>query len=215
MPARRNRRSRRTCTLWQLALATIALASWCAAGNAQELTPRAYWPAPKGTRLAIAGYAYIDGSVLFDPSIPLYEVETRANTALIGYLQTFSLFGRSSNVLVKLPYVWGETQGFVETTPEKRSFSNFGDLSVVLAINLIGAPSMSVEDFPAFRAEPRPILGMSVEVVAPTGNYHGSQLINTGGQAIAGVKDAPSITLFSQIGKGRHNILNKNEISRL
>ncbi|MFV2071863.1 MAG: hypothetical protein ACC742_04315 [Thermoanaerobaculales bacterium] len=27
-----------------------------AAGAAQELTPRAYWPAPKGTRVAVLGY---------------------------------------------------------------------------------------------------------------------------------------------------------------
>ena len=162
------------------AVIAIALICWTAAASAQELTPRAYWPAPKGTRIAVAGYAHIDGNVLFDPSIPLYEVETRANTALFGYLQTFSLFGRSSNVLIKLPYVWGKTEGFIETTPASRKFSNFADLSITLAVNLIGAPSMTVEEFQAFRAEPRPILGMSVEVIAPTGNYHGSQLINTG-----------------------------------
>ena len=180
MAARHTRQKHGARAVWQISAIAIALAFWSVAGNAQELTPRAYWPAPKGTRLAIAGYAYIDGNVLFDPSIPLYEVETRANTALAGYLQTFSLFGRSSNVLVKLPYVWGNTEGLIETTTASREFSNFGDLSVTMAVNLIGAPSMTVEEFQAFRAEPRPILGMSVEVVAPTGNYHGSQLINTG-----------------------------------
>ena len=165
---------------WLLSAVTITLAFWCIAGSAQELTPRAYWPAPKGTRLAIAGYAHINGNVLFDPSIPLYEVETRVNTALAGYLQTFSLFGRSANVLVRLPYVWGETEGFIETIPASRKFSSFGDLSATVAINLIGAPSMTVEEFQAFRAEPGAILGMSLEVVAPTGSYSGSRLINTG-----------------------------------
>ena len=166
---------------WRCAIVAIAIVLWSVAGSAQELTPRAYWPAPKGTRLAVAGYAYIDGNVLFDPSIPLYEVETRANTALAGYLQTFSLFGRSSNVLVKVPYVWGKTEGLVGTDPANRHFSNFADLGVTLAINLVGAPSMTVAEFQAFRAAPRPILGMSIELVAPTGNYHGSRLINTGG----------------------------------
>ena len=163
------------------AVIAIALICWTAAASAQELTPRAYWPAPKGTRIAVAGYAHIDGNILFDPSVPLYEVESRVNTALVGYLQTCSLFGRSSNVLIKLPYIWGRTEGLVETTPESRKFSNFADLGVTLAINLIGAPSMTVEDFQAFRAEPQPILGMSVEVLAPTGNYSGSRLINEGG----------------------------------
>jgi hypothetical protein len=166
--------------VWRCSIVAIAIALWSVASSAQELTPRAYWPAPTGTRLAIAGYAYTEGSILFDPSIPLFEVDTRANTLLAGYLQTFSLFGRSSNVLVKLPYVWGETEGFIEDMPASRKFSNFTDLSVTLAINLIGAPSMNVEEFQAFRAEPRPILGMSVEVVAPTGDYSGNRLINPG-----------------------------------
>ena len=105
------------------AVIAIALICWTAAASAQDLTPRAYWPAPKGTRIAVAGYAQIDGNILFDPTIPLYEVESKVNTALVGYLQTFSLFGRSSNILIKLPYIWGRTEGLVETTPEssKRS----------------------------------------------------------------------------------------------
>ena len=170
-----------TPNAWRSAVLAIVLTLWTAGANAQDLTPRAYWPAPKGTRIAVAGYAHIDGNVLFDPSIPLYEVESRINTALVGYLQTFSLFGRSSNVLIKLPYIWGRTEGLVETTPESSKFSNFADLSVTLAINLIGAPSMTLDDFQAFRADPQPILGMSIEVLAPTGNYSGSKLINEGG----------------------------------
>ena len=161
-------------------LSLVCVGSYPVPGAAQELTPRAYWPVPVGTRLFVAGLAHIDGNVLFDPSIPLYQVETEATTALAGYLQSFRLFGRSSNVLVKLPYVWGETKGLVETLPASRQYSNFADLSVTLAVNLIGAPSMTVEEFQAFRADPRPILGVSVEVIAPTGDYTGSRLVNTG-----------------------------------
>jgi hypothetical protein len=168
------------CRTLRLALVAIVFAFWGVAGNTQELTPRAYWPAPNGTRVGVVGYAYTDGSITFDPSIPIYEAETHVNSALLAYLQTFSLFGRSSNVLVKLPYAWGKTEGLIGTEPANREFSNFADLSVTVAMNLIGAPSMDVKEFQEFRADPRPIFGISVEVIVPTGDYSGDRLINTG-----------------------------------
>lgn len=170
----------RARTLWRCTIVALALALWSVASSAQELTPRAYWPAPRGTQVGVIGYAYTDGNITFDPSIPIYEAETQVNGALLAYLRTFSLFGRSSNILVKLPYAWGKTEGLIGTEPASRKFSNFADLSVTVSVNLIGAPSMTVEEFQTFRADPHPILGMSIEVIAPTGDYSGTRLINTG-----------------------------------
>ena len=180
MRSNRSREDKSACNRCRCALFIIALALWSVVGSAQELTPRAYWPAPNGTRVGVLGYAYTDGNIIFDPSIPIYEAETQVNSALLAYLQTFSLFDRSSNILVKLPYAWGVTEGLVVSEFADRQFSNFGDLSVTVAVNLVGAPSMSVEEFQSFRSEPRPIFGMSVEVIAPTGDYSGNRLINTG-----------------------------------
>ena len=170
----------RARTLWRCTIVALALALWSVASSAQELTPRAYWPAPRGTQVGVIGYAYTDGNITFDPSIPISEAETQVNGALLAYLRTFSLFGRSSNILVKLPYAWGKTEGLIGTEPASRKFSNFADLSVTVAVNLVGAPSMTVEEFQTFRADPHPILGMSIEVIAPTGDYSGTRLINTG-----------------------------------
>lgn len=39
---------------------------------------------------------------------------------------------------------------------------------------------MTVEECQAIRSSPRPILGMSIEVATPTGDYSRSRLINTG-----------------------------------
>lgn len=44
----------------------------------------------------------------------------------------------------------------------------------------MGAPSMNVEEFLAFRADPHPILGASLKIIAPTGEFDGSRLINEG-----------------------------------
>ena len=52
-------------------LAGVAMGLALSAGSAaaQELTPRAYWPAPKGTRVAVVGYSHVSGEVLFDPCL--------------------------------------------------------------------------------------------------------------------------------------------------
>jgi hypothetical protein len=167
-------------TAWRGVLLGVVLCLWAAGGTAQDLTPRAYWPAPKGTKVAVAGYSYSTGDVLFDPSIPLYGVDSSINAALLAYLQTFSLWGRTTNLVVELPYSWGTTQGLVGDNPAKRDFSGIGDASVTVAVNLLGAPTMTPADFQALRADPHPILGASLKVVAPTGSYDSDRLINVG-----------------------------------
>ena len=153
---------------------------WIPGAAAQELTPRAYWPAPKGTRVAVVGYSYASGDVLFDPSIPLYGVDSKINTGILAYLQTFSLWGRTTNVVAELPYSWGKTEGLLFELPARRDYSGLGDLKITLAVNLLGAPSMTPADFQELRAKPHPILGASLKVVAPTGRYDSDRLINVG-----------------------------------
>jgi hypothetical protein len=96
-------------------LAGLVLAGgWANPVAGQDLTPRAYWPAPKGTKVAIVGYSHVRGDVLFDPSIPLSGVDSKIHTGLAAYLQTFNLCGRTANIVVDLPYSWGTTQGLLE-----------------------------------------------------------------------------------------------------
>lgn len=148
--------------------------------RAQELTPRVYWPAPKGTKVLVLGYSYSSGDVLFDPSIPLYDVHSRINVGLVAYRQTFSLWGRTTNILAQLPYSWGTTEGLIVDIPARRDFSGIGDLGLTLSVNLFGAPSLTPSDFQELRVNPRPVLGASLKVVAPTGQYDKNRLINVG-----------------------------------
>ena len=39
---------------------------------------------------------------------------------------------------------------------------------------------MSVQDFQAFRASPKPLIGASLKVLAPTGHYNPDRLVNVG-----------------------------------
>jgi len=176
-----------------LALVCAVLFVCVAAAPAQELTPRAYWPAPKGIKVLVAGYIYATGDVYFDPSIPLYGVNSRVNRTDLAYLHTFSLWGRTTNFIVDLPYSWGMTQGILVDTPARGTFSGIGDLAVTVAVNLLGAPSMTPQDFQALRAKPHPILGGSLEVVAPTGKYDPNRLLNVGGNRWAAKAELGSV----------------------
>jgi hypothetical protein len=161
-------------------LACAFMVGMVTATVAQELTPRQYWPAPKGTKVLVFGYVYSSGDVLMDPSIPLYGVDSKIHTGLVAYLQTISLWGRSANFIVELPYSWGKTKGRIYDTPASKDFAGFNDLGVTLSFNLLGAPSMNPKDFMGLRADPRPILGASLKVLAPTGHYEKGKLINVG-----------------------------------
>jgi hypothetical protein len=157
-----------------------------AAAVAQELSPRAYWPAPVGTKVLVTGYSYSSGDVLLDPTIPIYGVDSRISTAFLGYLQTFELAGRNANLLLEAPYSWGVTRGSLDDKQARVEFAGLNDLSATLSVNLLGAPAMTREDFQQLRAEPRPILGASFKLVPPTGYYRSERFINVGSNRWAG-----------------------------
>jgi hypothetical protein len=166
-----------------LALA-IALASPNLA--AQELSPRAYWPAPVGTQVFITGYAHASGDVLLDPTLPIYGVDSRINTLFAGYLRTFELAGRNANLLLEAPYSWGVTRGLLEDTQARADFAGLNDLAATLSVNLIGAAALTREEFQQMRAAPRPIVGVSLKLAPPTGYYRRDRFINVGSNRWAG-----------------------------
>ena len=88
-----------SCALTLLALSLVGRV-----GFAQELTPRAYWPAPVGTNVFGIGYQLSTGDVLPDPSLPVYGVDSTLNGAALTYQRFFDLFDRTATVQLNLPY---------------------------------------------------------------------------------------------------------------
>ena len=152
--------------------------------NAQELTPRAYWPAPNETIVAVLGYKYSFGDILTDPSLPISGVDSKIHVAYIAYLQTFSLFNRTANLLIELPYTWATTTGIIldplGNIQGRRDLSGITDIGITFSINIIGAPTMDLKDFQKLRSDPHQILGASLKILSPTGAYEEDKLINVG-----------------------------------
>jgi len=115
-----------------------------------------------------------------DPSLPITGVDSKINSLVLAYQQTISLFGRTSNFQFEVPFADATTVGMLVNGPGRREVSGIGDVSALLSINLIGAPTMNGESFLEFRQNPRAVLGVSVKVVAPTGQYDRDGLVNIG-----------------------------------
>jgi hypothetical protein len=166
-------------TVVLFAFGFLAVTLSCPA-SAQELAPRSYWPAPKGTQVLVLGYGQQGGDVVIDPSLPLAGVDVNARLGLIAYQRTLSLLGRTTNFQVDLPYADVSATGTVLGEAGRADASGVGDLSATLAINLVGAPSMTRAEFLKLRQQPRPILAASIKIVAPTGRYDSDRLVNIG-----------------------------------
>jgi len=148
--------------------------------SGQELSPRAYWPAPNGTKLCILGYSHSWGDVLMDPSLPITGVDSRIHVGILAYQQTINFFGSTSKFVIEIPYVIGNLKGFLDGEPRTRNISGFSDIGLTLSANFIGAPSMTPSEFLELLNSPHPILGASVKILVPSGHYEKDRLINVG-----------------------------------
>ena len=146
--------------------------------SAQELVPAAYTPAPYGVNLLSLAATYSSGDLAFDPSGPIEDASAKIGISMLGYARTLKVAGRSANVGVILPYVIGDLEGLYFGEQAFAERSGLSDLVLRAAVNLFGAPAMSPKEFSTYR--PRTLIGASLIVKAPTGQYDPSKLINIG-----------------------------------
>ena len=161
---------------------TLALA--CMPARAQQLEPRAYSNLPVGLNFLVAGYAYSQGDVLFDPSVPVTDADAKVHVLLLGYVRSLDLWGNSGSIALVLPYARLSASGQIVTSgqaePQSTSVTRtgMGDPVLRLAVNLYGAPALPAERFREYRQDT--IVGTSLVVTAPWGQYDGSKLVNIG-----------------------------------
>ncbi len=143
--------------------------------QAQELTPRAYVVTPVHSSAIILTYSFDNGSILFDPTLPITNSTGKLNIAIFSYYHAFNLFGRSANITASLPYAVGHFEGNVNGAQQGIYRSGLMDSVFRLAVNIKGGPAMSLQDFLLWRQ--KMILGASLKIVAPTGQYDATKLV--------------------------------------
>jgi hypothetical protein len=167
---------RRTNRRASLVLLSLVVASTTA--HAQQLEPRAYSPAPVGINFLGLGTLYSSGDVVTDPSLPIQNVDAELSSLAPFYGRTFGLFGRLANATVAVPYAWATVTGNVQEETRSVDRSGLLDPQLRFAMNLIGGPALTLQEFRKQR--PRTTLGASLSVLAPFGEYDSTKLINLG-----------------------------------
>ena len=158
-----------------LLVIAAASASPC---RGQDLEPRAYAASPEGAFFVVVGLGRSTGSVVTDPTLPVQNVEAAIYAVPLGVGYTFNLLGKLALVTAAVPVSRGDVSG--EVGEETRSVSRSGlvDMRAKFSLNLRGNPPMPAR---AFAVSPRKVIvGTSLTMVAPTGQYKGTQLINLG-----------------------------------
>jgi hypothetical protein len=166
------------------------------ASMAQELEPRAYGNAPVGLNFLIAGFSDARGGVVLDPSIALDEANIRVQSGVLAYARSLGLGGRSAKFDVIAPYAELSGRAQFEGRPVERDVAGIGDARLRFSYNLHGAPALSLRDISAYRQDL--IIGMSVQLWVPLGQYDAARLVNIGSNRWA-IK--PEIGLSKALGR--------------
>ena len=160
----------------KFALILFALiAACCAIASAQEMEPRSYSRAPVGTQFVLLNFVHQSGDVFTDSSLPLRDVKVKLNSGSLAYGRTFGIAGRQASASFLVPYIKGNVSGTVFEDQLKVTRSGLGDIRVRVMINLIGSPALRPKEFAAYKA--RTVVGASITVIAPTGQYDPRRLV--------------------------------------
>jgi hypothetical protein len=146
--------------------------------RAQGLTPRAYIVTPIHSNAIVLTYSFQDGDILLNPTLPVSNTKGTLNIPVFSYFHTFSFLGRSANITGSLPYTAGHFQADVNGVPQVIYRSGLLDASFRFSFNVRGGPAMDVKQFVSWKQ--KLIIGASLTVTAPTGQYDPTILVNPG-----------------------------------
>jgi hypothetical protein len=164
--------------LLMLACSTAVAASSLKPCCAQDLSPRAYVITPLHANAVTLAYSFYNGNIQFEGAAPITDATGRYHLSVLTYYHAFGILGRSANVNASLPYAAGNFQANVAGLQRQIYRSGLVDLAARVSVNLRGGPSMPIEEIRNWQQTT--LIGISLKVVAPTGQYKQTRLVNYG-----------------------------------
>lgn len=149
-----------------------------ASAKSQEIEPRAYSNLPEGSNFAVLNYSFTNGNIISDPAAPIKELELSANNIVSGYMRTFSLFGKLARVQLTIPYTFLSGTAKLAGKDTTGTRAGLSDSRIRFGINFVGSPALNMKEFLKYKDET--IVGASVIISMPTGQYFEDRLINLG-----------------------------------
>ncbi len=156
----------------------VVLAVGASPAAAQSIEPRAYSNVPVGVNFLIGGYAYTRGGVSFDPALPVSDPRLTTSSAVLAYARALDLWGKSGKLDVVVPYTWLSGSASQQGERIDREVDGLGDPLLRLSVNVFGAPALRLPEFKDYEQDL--ILGASVQVSVPVGQYDETRLVNLG-----------------------------------
>lgn len=147
-------------------------------GNAQDLEPRRYANVPVGQNFLALAYSYSEGGLSVSPSIPLEDAFLRIDGPALAYLRSFDIGGKSSSMDFSLPYVCVAGSAVLDGERISGQRCGFSDTRARISYNFFGAPAVELSEYDG--RSKQMVIGVSLQVSAPTGDYDNTKLINIG-----------------------------------
>jgi hypothetical protein len=163
----------------QAAAVMAVLALLTLESRAQDIEPRSYSNAPVGVNFAIAGIAHTRGSLEFPAASFLTDAKLTTHTVVLAYVRAFDFLGNSAKFDMIVPYMSLSGNALFGGQPVEREVDGLVDPRFRLSVNFFGAPALGLADFRSYQQDL--IVGASLQVSAPWGQYDPARLINIGG----------------------------------
>lgn len=145
---------------------------------AQDLEPRFYTNLPVDLNFFVLGYGRSQGGVLVDPAIALENADIEIDGPFVGYARSMRLGNRSGKFDAGIGNVCLDGSADADGERASRHVCGWTDARVRLTINLVGAPPLKTQEFSAYRQNL--VVGMSLALSAPVGDYDSDKLVNIG-----------------------------------
>ena len=144
---------------------------------------RTWSPAPIPPRqlvvhFIVAGAGRSSGDVVIDPSLPIEDVHAIVGVATVGVGTTFSLWGRTALLAGAVPVARVRATGRLGEVAQAVSRVGLADPRIKLSVNFLGGRALRPSEFAKLRTPT--IVGASVVVGPPLGEYFPEKLINIG-----------------------------------
>ena len=159
-------------------LIPLIAAIMCAPALAQDLAPRAYVITPIHSNAVVLTYSYFNGNLNFDGTVPITDAKASASVPIFSLYHSFRMFGRSANFTASVPYGVANFHGTALGNETNAYRSGMLDSVYRFSVNLFGGPALEPRQFVKWKQ--RTLIGASIRIVAPTGQFDSTKLINWG-----------------------------------
>ena len=150
----------------------------CQTVAAQDLAPRAYVISPVHSNAVVVSYSFFTGNIDLAGGLPITESTATANIPSLSLFHSLNAFGRTANFTAALPYAEANFSAKVFNAQTNVYRSGLADSVWRFSVNLYGGPAMDGRQY--LKWKQKTLIGASLRISAPTGQYDSTKLINLG-----------------------------------